>query len=926
MIQFYRVQLTIFFLCAACSMTFAQNESDSLINANFTGKKLSEVFQELAQKSPYKFYYRPADVDSTTVNATISGKTVPQILEQLLQNTDLHYAIDATKHIYVSKGRIIQASLPLNFFNTDAKDDGTYNKALADYLENEKKEKSKLLAENKLYEIGTKTNPIGTGNAILVGHIRSTETGEPVIGASVYIEKPLIGTTTDQFGYYTLTIPKGRHELIIKSVGLKTSRRQIVLYAEGKLDIELQEDVTSLKEVIISADRDKNISGMQMGLEKLDIKTMKKIPVALGEVDVMKVMLTLPGVQSVGEGANGINVRGGATNQNLILFNDAVVYNPSHLFGFFSAFNPDIIKSVELYKSSIPAEYGGRLSSVMDVTSHEGNKKKIKGAGGIGPVTSRLTLEGPIFSSKTSFLIGARSTYSDWLLKKIPSDALRKSQASFYDVNASISHEINDNNNLYATGYYSSDHFKLNSDTLYNYINKNATLKWKHVFSNKLYAVLTGTYSGYDYKVESDKNPFTAYQLSYSINQTNVKADFSYFPIPKHSVNFGLSSIKYSLSPGKYVPKGTQSTVMPDVLNNEQGIESALYVSDNFDVSPALSLYFGLRYSLYNCLGPGTVSKYAPDLPKTTDNVIDVVSYKSGKNIATYQGPEYRFSAKYLVSDNSSLKFSYNRTRQYIQMLSNTTAISPTDVWKLSDYNIKPQIGDQISLGFYKNLRSSTIETSVEGYYKMMQNTLDYKGGAVLIMNHHIETDVLNASGKAYGIEFMVKRLTGKLNGWVTYTYSRSFLKTKSSFASETVNNGKYYPSNYDKPHAFNFIGNYRFSHRFSISMNVTYSTGRPMTKPIAMYKLEGTERVLYGARNGDRIPDYFRTDFSFNIEGNHKIKKLAHSSWTIGVYNLTGRRNAYSVFFTTKDGVIQGYKLSVFGSPIPTITYNFRF
>jgi hypothetical protein len=921
---FYRSLFTVLFV-SFISSVFAQND-EILISSDFSSKSFQQVVQELEQKTPYKFFFNSSQLDSLPVTLIVKEKNVSAILDELFYNTDFHYAISASKHVYITKGREIQTSLPDDFFNQGTKNDGAYNKALLDYLDNEKKEKSKLLAESKLYEIGAKTSVIGTGSSIIVGHIRAAESGEPLIGASIYIEKPLIGTATDQFGYFNLTIPKGRHELIIKSIGMKTSKRQIMLYGDGKLDIELQEDVTSLKEVIVESEKDKNISGMQMGLDKLDIKTMKKIPVALGEVDVMKVMLTLPGVQTVGEGASGLNVRGGATNQNLILFNDAVIYNPSHLFGFFSAFNPDIVKSVELYKSGIPAEYGGRLSSVMDVNSHEGNKKKFKGAGGIGPITGRLTLEGPILTDKTSFLVGARSTYSDWLLKQIPSDALKNSKAAFSDINASISHEINEKNNVYATGYYSKDRFKLNSDTIYNYINKSATLKWKHVIGNKLYGVLTGSYSGYDYSVESSKNPFTAYTMSYSIDQTNIKADFSYFPIPRHSINFGIGSIKYSLSPGKFLPEGGESAVVPDILNKEQGLESAFYIGDHFEVSPILSLYFGLRYSMFNCIGPGNVSVYAPGLPKTSDNVIDVVSYKSGKNIATYHGPEYRFSAKYLLSDNSSLKFSYNRTRQYIQMLSNTTAISPTDVWKISDANIKPQIGDQISLGLYKNLRSNTIETSVEGYYKVMQNTLDYKGGAVLIMNHNIETDIVNARGKAYGVEFMIKRLAGKLNGWISYTYSRSFLKTKSSFASETINNGRYYPSNYDKPHSLNIIGNYRFSHRFSSSLNVTYSTGRPITKPIAKYNIDGTERVLYGPRNDDRIPDYFRMDFSLNIEGNHKIKKLAHSSWTIGVYNLTGRRNAYSVFFETKDGVIKGYKLSIFGSPIPTITYNFRF
>jgi hypothetical protein len=380
------------------------------------------------------------------------------------------------------------------------------------------------------------------------------------------------------------------------------------------------------------------------------------------------------------------------------------------------------------------------------------------------------------------------------------------------------------------------------------------------------------------------------------------------------------------LSPGNSRPVGDQSVYTPVNIQNEHGLESALYAGDHYDITDKLSLYGGLRYSLYSYLGPKVVNTYESGVPRDSSTITGTVSYKSGKPIATYQGPEYRFSARYALSSNSSVKISYNKMRQYIQMISNTTAISPTDIWKLSDTYIKPQIGDQVALGFYKNLKSNTIETSVEGYYKASQNAIDYKSGAVLILNPVIETAVLNAQGKAYGVEFLVRKAIGKLNGWVSYTYSRSFLRTRSNFASETVNNGSWYRSNYDKPHAVNFIGNYKLSHRFSISLNTIYNTGRPITVPVAKYYLEGAPRLLYTDRNGARIPDYFRMDFSMNIEGNHRIKQFAHNSWTIGIYNLTGRKNAYSVYYQSKNGVIQGYKLSIFGQPIPTVTYNFRF
>ncbi len=925
MIGTIRFTLRVIVLVCLVARVAAQQNNPVRISGDFSNSTFRQLVNALESKTNYQFFYRAEVMDSVHVNLVVQEKKITEVFDELFNGTDFHYVIDDQKHVFITKGREI-SGLPDDFFDTGKGGEARYNTALLDYLQDDKKEKAKAAAEAKLYEIGKRTKTIGTGNATLAGYVRWYESGEPVIGASLYVENSAIGVSTDQFGYYALTVPKGQHELNIKSLGAKTTKRKIILYSDGKLDIEIQEKVTSLKEVIIESEKDKNISGLQMGLEKIDIKTMRQIPGILGEADILRVVLTLPGVQSVGEGSTGLNVRGGASNQNLILFNDATIYNPSHLFGFFSAFNPDVLKNVELYKSGIPAEYGGRLSSVLDVNSREGNKKKFTGSGGISPLTGRLTLEGPIFKDKTSFLIGARSTYSDWLLKQIPNEGIRNSHASFYDVNASVTHEMNEKNSFYLTGYLSQDHFTLNSDTSYSYRNKNAVAKWKHVFGNKLYGVLTGNYSGYDYSVSSTKNPVNAAGLAYAINQSGLKADFSYFPNSKHSVNFGLSSISYLLSPGSSRPIGAASVYTPVMLQKEHGLESALYLGDHFDVTERLSIYAGIRYSLYTYLGPKDVNTYAGGVPRDSTSITGTISYKSGKPIATYQGPEYRFSARYGLPGDASVKISYNKMRQYLQMLSNTTAISPTDIWKLSDSYIKPQIGDQVALGFYKNFKANTIETSVEGYYKVSQNALDYKSGAVLILNPVIETAVLSAQGKAYGAEFMVKKTSGKLNGWMSYTYSRSFLRTRSSFASETVNNGSWYRSNYDKPHAFNFIGNYKLSHRFSVSLNTIYSTGRPITVPIAKYYLDGAPRLLYADRNGSRIPDYFRMDFSMNIEGNHRVRKLAHSSWTIGIYNLTGRRNAYSVFFQSKDGIIQGYKLSIFGQPIPTVTYNFRF
>jgi carboxypeptidase-like protein/TonB-dependent receptor-like protein len=905
----------------------AQNEK--LISGQFDRLGFERFAMEIESQSGYHFYYNPSQVDSFYISMAVKNKPLKAILDSVFRETEFQYAIDGENNVYVTKKYKIATALPPGFFDQKTGTNDSLKNAelnLVDYSEDKQNEKIKSSLENKLFEIGIKTNTIKKGNSTIAGYVRDSKTGEAITGAAVYIDNPPVGVITDQFGYYSFNLPHGRHTIKITSVGMRETKRQIMLYSDGKLNIELQEFVPSLKAVIVTAEKLSNIRGLQMGVDRLNIKLIKQIPVVFGEADVLRTVLTLPGVTSVGEASTGFNVRGGSTDENLILFNNATIYNPSHLFGFFSAFNPDLVKDVELYKSNIPEKYGGRLSSVLDITARDGNKKKFSGSGGISPLTTRLVLEGPLDSGKTSFLIGGRTTYSDWLLKQVPNDEYKSSSASFYDLNLNITHEFDARNTLYAMGYMSNDQFRLNSDTLYKYSNKNANLTWKHIFNNKLYGTLTGGYDRYQYSVSSTDNPVNAYKLSFDINQVILKADFNYALNTQHAIDFGIDNILYKLHPGSYLPDGSQSLVTPNMLQSEQALESAVYLGDKFTITPNFSINGGIRYSLYNYLGARDVYNYAPGLPREIVNIVDTISYSKGKVIKTYQGPEIRIGARYSLSDNASVKASYNTLRQYIHVISNTTSISPTDIWKLSDPNIRPQTGDQFSLGFYHNFRSNQIETSVEVYYKHIHDYLDYKSGAELIMNPHIETEVVTTRGKAYGAEFLIKKLSGKLNGWFSYTYSRTLLQLDDPIAGQTINHGSYYPANFDKPHNVNFIGNYKFSHRFSVSLNVTYSTGRPITLPIAIYELAGSQRVFYSDRNQYRVPDYFRTDLSLNIEGNHKIKKFKHSSWTIGVYNLTGRKNPYSIYFVEENGQIKGYKLSIFGTAIPSITYNFKF
>ena len=907
----------------------AKAQNKKTITGDFRGMNLEQFAAAIEGQSDYHFYFKSSETDSILLDFSVKDQPLTSVLNEALAHTDFHYAIDAENNVFITQKYTIQPSLPDDFFSAKrSSSDSAHESAFSvdNYLEDQKNQKLRSSLENKVFVVGPKTNTFRNGRGTVAGYVRDAKTGETIVGATIYLDNPPIGVSTDAYGYFSLTLPLGLHTLRISSIGMKETKRHIALYSDGKLSIEMEQFVPGLKAVTVTSEKNSNTGRLQMGVDRLNIKTIRQMPVVLGEADILRAVLTLPGVTSVGEATAGFNVRGGSADQNLVLFNDATIYNPTHFFGFFSSFNPDVVKGVELYKSSIPEKYGGRLSSVLDVTERDGNKKKFSGAGGIGPLDARLTLEGPLFSEKTTFLVAGRSTYSDWLLNQIPNDEYKNSSAGFYDANLKLTHEFNAKNSLYLNGYFSNDRFRLNSDTTYRYQNKNINLQWKHIFNNRLNAVFMTGIDDYQYSITSTQNPVNGYKLSFQITQFNFRADFVYNLNAQHTINFGLNSIYYKLKPGSLDPDGSKSLVQADHVPNEQALESAVYVGDHYNISSKLSVNAGLRFSLYNYLGPQDVYNYAPNQPLETFNIIDTTHYGPGKNIKTYMYPDYRASARFILDDNSSLKLSYNSLHQFIHLLSNTTAISPTDIWKLSGPHISPQSGQQLSLGYYHDFRSHTIETSIEVYYKTIDHYLDYKSGASLVLNHHIETDVVSTRGKAYGAEFLIKKTAGKLNGWISYTYSRTLLQQDDPTAVQQINNGDYYPANYDRPHIFNFVGNYQINHRFSLSLDVNYSTGRPITLPTAIYDLAGGERVYYSDRNAYRIPDYFRTDFSMNIEGNHKIKKFKHSSWSIGVYNLTGRKNPYSVYFTQENGVIKGYKLSIFGSPIPSITYNFKF
>ena len=785
-----------------------------------------------------------------------------------------------------------------------------------------------LTSENKVYEIGDKFRPSKAKKIKLTGQVIDFKTNSPAVGIHVIRRDPWTAATTDVDGRFEIELAPGYNVLELQGISVKDARRQLMLYADADVRIELEEQNLMLEEVLVTGGRVEAVKSTALGMEKITPSLLKNIPTAMGEVDVLKMVQALPGVKTVGEASSGFNVRGGSTDQNLMLLNGGTIYNPTHLFGFFTAFNSDMVSDVEIYKSSIPSQYGGRISSVLNITGKEANKEKFVGVAGIGLLTSKLNLEIPLWKERTSLLLSGRTTYSDWLLGMLPEKSgYKDGKAGFYDVGGTFSHTFNMRNKLNIYGYYSRDRFAFNDNEKYGYGNMNLSAHWRSIFNDRLTGNFSVGYDHYDYKNDETVDSIQAARLSFGINQYFAKANFN-LELEKHKLNFGASTLLYDIRSGKYEPLGEYSLVATDELQKDKALESAVYLGEEWEITPKFSVNAGIRYSMFNALGPRDYYTYQPGTLPSESTIADTVRVTGNKVLKTYHGPEFRLSGRYAFNDDFSVKAGFNTMRQYIHKVSNTSIMSPTDTWKLSDVNIKPQQGWQLAGGFYYNTPDRMWEFSLEGYYKKMKDYLDYRSGAKLLMNHHLETDVINTEGYAYGVELEVKKPKGKLNGWINYTYSRTFLRQNDARIVRPINGGDWYPTEYDKPHDFKFVGNYKFTRRYSLSLNMDYSTGRPTTVPAGQYYDQqlGTTQAFYTDRNSYRVPDYFRMDLSFNVEASHHLTLATHSSISFGVYNLTGRKNVYSIYYVVENKKIQGYKMSIFGAPIPFVTYNIKF
>ena len=764
------------------------------------------------------------------------------------------------------------------------------------------------------------------------GYIKDAENGESLIGAVSYIPSLDRGITSNEYGFYSISLPVGNYEIEFSYLGYVTEIRNIELNRNLTLNMELRVEATDLTEVIVTAEgEDRNVREIEMSVNKLDIQTIKNVPTLLGEVEVIRSLQLLPGVSTVGEGASGFNVRGGSIDQNLILLDEAPVFNSSHLFGFFSVFNPDAIKDVKLYKGGIPARYGGRLSSILDVRMKEGNSKTFNMDGGVGFIFSRLSLEAPIVKDKSSFIVAGRRSYIDVLAKPFLTDELEGSVLNFYDLTLKANYNINERNRIYLSGYFGRDNFGFGDAAGFNWGNSTGTFRWNHLFNERLFSNLTFYFSDYDYQLNFGDDATNKFDWNANIENYSVKPEFTYFLNPENVLRFGGQIIVYTFEPGNAV--GVSQGETTDVsLANKYAIESAVYVENEQDITKRLKLNYGLRLSHFNYTGKGNAYLYTDaQVPGRRRFATNVQSFNQWESIKTYLNLEPRLSIKYQLNDFSSLKGSYNRTTQYIHLISNTTASTPVDVWTPSTNNIKPQLADQVALGYFRNFMRNTYEMSVEAYYKKMQNLVDYIDGADLLLNEFLEGDLLEGKGRAYGTEILVKKNKGKVNGWLSYTLSRT------ERLVEGINADRWYPSRFDQTHSLSLTAFYELNDRWSLGGTFAFNSGTPITFATSRFEQQGYVVPHNGldVRNNVRIPSYHRLDLSATLKGRKKKEGDRWvGDWVFSVYNVYNRRNPFSIYFrqnadrvlTDQPASTEAIQLSVIGSFIPSISYNFKF
>lgn len=890
-------------LFLAAGVARAQTLLDYTLDGTEQGKPLSVVLRSIEQKQPSRFFFVDEWINALVISQRYDGKTLAFMLDDLFNGTDLNYILMYNQILVIVKDPT-QALLRKNVIE-------------------------QAVRQNKTIEAIKFGDPLQSNRSekiMLSGLVIDSKTGEPLPGTNIQVnDKPV--AVTNAAGQYSLELSPGSHAILFSYVNFESKLLDVSAFASGVLNLELEKVPTVLDEVVIQAQATPELTTTRIGEIQLTMRELKRSPTFLGEVDIIKQVQNLPGVTTVGEAATGFNVRGGSVDQNLILYDGLPVFNSAHVFGFFSAFNSEAIRDVSFHRGGIPAEYGGRVSSVLNIQSRDGDFSKWNGKAGIGLVTSNIMVNGPLQKDKTSMAASFRTTYSNWLVRSIRTDYadLRKSQVSFYDGTLKLTHILDNDTRVSFTGYASKDGFRLKGDSTYQWQTVQGSMRVDRTFSPSLTGEFIAGVTSYGYTVVNS-NQRTASELSYRITSTVAKAGFNYNR-GKHKYNFGWNFTHYVFDPGRLIPTNETSNAKRFALDKQFSIENAFYAADEWMIKEKLFIEGGVRLPMFLSFGRATINTYREGVPREVVSIIDTVQYGRGEVIKAYAGLEPRLSARWTTGEMSSVKLGYNRMYQYLHLVTNSTAVTPVDIWQPSGYYFKPQRADQISLGYFKDWPNKKYGASIEGFYKYLKNIIDFKDGASLILNRNLETDLLQGNGYSYGIESYLSKNTGRFTGSVNYTYSRTFRIISGPTEIESINLGKRYPANFDQPHIFNLSWKYNLSRRHYFTGNFTYHTGRPVTIPLSAFVLENTTVAFFSARNQYRIPDYHRLDIALVIEGNHKRKKSGEGSWAFSLYNVYARRNPYTIFFRSDGGgVPKPYQLSIIGTILPSITYNFKF
>ncbi len=917
----------ILLLLAISSLAFCQEATLPKISFKRDGLHLKEFIELLEADYQLKFYYNPIWIeDSSSSNVNYDNIELLTGIRDYFKQFGFHVYVDLPA-IYITRGEIPKIEFARDFYESISSGTAIKQEVSFTVLE----EDAKNGFSGSLFEMLQFGNPspkLAGKKFYIKGTVVDTETGQGIIGATIQISGTMTGTATDVNGNYSLVISSGKNEILYRAMGKKTARRMVTVYENGNIDINLVDDYRMIDQVTIIGQFNDKVSRMD-GAELMNMKMVNKSIMILGETDILKGLLTLPGVQAASEVANGYNVRGGSTDQNLVLLDDVPIMNMTHFFGFFSNINADVIQNTELFKSGIPATTGGRISSMLDINSRTGDFEKYNLQGGISPISANITFDGPILKNKISFIGSGRSTYSDWILSRVGDERVRNSSASFYDCFGKIGVKLKEGQDLFLTFYTSHDYFKFDKIQTQEYSNFALSAIYNNQLGEDLSYKANFSYSSYNSGMIDESIPSISTSSSYSLSQYSINNSFNWKRDRWINLTSGFSGVYYDIQPGRRDALGPESIVEPVILNNERALEGSLYFQNEQSINRWLKLSYGLRFSAYGFLGPADVYNYNEDITKSVKSLKDTIVYSRGELINSYSGPELRFLGKIILDARSSFKLSYDRTRQYIGLVSNTVLPAPTDFWKLSNPHIQPRIGDIVSFGYFRNVvlnPSSSFLFSLEAYYRYTQNILDYKTGAELFVNEHFETEIVQGINRSYGIEFQIKRDKGEVTGWLNYTYARSMNRFQSYLPEERINNGLYFPANYDKPHQWNLVANYDIYRRLRIATNIQYSTGRPVTLPETAFNFRGSKRIQFSNRNQYRLSDYFRVDLSATIEGNYRADKIIHSSFSLAVVNLTGRDNPYSIFFDYDRGRLKAYSLAIYGVPITTLTYKFKF